>query len=166
MSDPKVTGVITPEVLRKYGFVPPKEVLYSKPIAIVECIEEIPCDVCTWACPFSALTKDSLTSLPKIDFSKCTGCGRCVAMCPGQAIFVIDLSREDKAFISLPYEMIPKPEKGDRVILLDRWGHKAGFGRIVSLYEDNRTYVVKVEVPRELVFDIRAIKVVRDEKGD
>ena len=96
-----------------------------------------------------------------MDWDKCTGCATCVALCPGLAIFVVDLSKEDKAYITVPHEFIPAPDVGEEVILLNKEGKRVGKGKVVRVFERNKTYVVTVEVPRELVFEVRAIWVER-----
>lgn len=43
---------------------------------------------CVRVCPFEALHLDEETSLPVVDWEKCTGCGKCVAECP-RNLFVL-----------------------------------------------------------------------------
>ncbi len=101
---------------------------------------------------------------PQIDYSKCTGCARCVAVCPGLACFVVDLTwgEADRALMKLPYEMLPEPEEGRQVDCLNREGEAVAKGTVVRVTEPmhDKTRVVHVDVPRDLVMDIRAIKVV------
>lgn len=164
MGSPWETGIITIDYLKKYGLFPPEDRLKKGPVVIIECIEEIPCNICVDACPNKAISKETLTAIPKVDFNKCVGCGRCVMICPGLAIFVIDISRDDdKAYITLPYEFLPRPNIGDYVDLLNREGKVVGKGRVVNIMEDNKTLAVTVEVPRDFVWDVRAIKVVKHE---
>lgn len=156
MRSPRRTGVVSVEDLARAGLMPSPSRLAEGPVAIIECIEEIPCDVCVWSCPFEAVTKAGLTSLPKMDFAKCIGCARCVAKCPGQAIFVVDSRR---GLVYLPYEMYPPPRAGEHVKLLDREGREVGVGRVARMFEDNKTLVVAVEAPREAIMEVRAIRV-------
>jgi len=150
------TGIITPEELGKLGLIPPKERLERGPVAIAECPEHIPCNVCIGACPMGAITVEGLTGVPRIAWDKCTGCGKCVGVCPGLAIFVVDLSR-DPAVVVVPHEFLPRPKKGDVVSLLNRRGEKVGEGVVRRVFEVNKTLVVAVEVPRELAMEVRAI---------
>ena len=49
---------------------------------------------------------------PDVD---CIGCGMCVASCSGQAIFLVDETYEPGfATVTLPYEFLPLPEKGEK----------------------------------------------------
>ena len=81
----------------------PSEARFKKgPVAIIECVQGIPCNPCQEACPQKAIhVGDSITNTPKLDAEACIGCGLCIAACPGLAIFVVDKSGE-KALISFP----------------------------------------------------------------
>ncbi len=46
------------------------------------------CLSCQTACPVRAIQGD-FVSLPHIDTDRCTGCGQCVAPCPGHALTVV-----------------------------------------------------------------------------
>lgn len=153
----KETGILTYEELEEKGLLPSMERLTKGPIAIAECPEEIPCNICVSACPFKAIEMKKIYDLPRIDPNKCIGCGVCVPQCPGLAIFVVDLSKPDKALITLPYELLPRPEKGLKVKLLSREGKVVGEGVIVKAWQYDKTWAVTVEVPRDKWFEVRAI---------
>jgi len=152
-------GYITLEELKALGLVPPEERLRKGPVAILECPEEIPCNICVDACPAKAIEMDGICGIPRVRWDRCIGCATCVAMCPGLAAFVVDLSRahEGRAYVYLPHEFLPRPQPGDVVKLLDRSGQIVGEGRVVEVREWNRTLVVKVEVPPDLAMEVRAI---------
>ncbi len=160
MSEAKKTGVISLKDLEKCGLLPPEERLKKGPVAILECIERIPCDICVDGCPVGAISMKSIIDLPQVDFDKCTGCGNCVLICPGLAAFVVDLSPPDKALVTIPHEMLPEPEVGKMAILLTREGKEVGKGKIVRVVERNKTYAVTVEVPKEYAMEVRAVRVV------
>lgn len=148
------TGVLTNKQIQK--MVPEKK----GKIAILECVEDIPCDPCVTACPSQALTMDSLTDIPELIPEKCGGCGLCIAECPGLAIFVIDFDYSpEEAVIMLPYEFIPLPEKGEKVSLLDREGQVCGEGEIVKVRtHKNKTTVISVAVPKNRAMDVRNVR--------
>ncbi len=150
-------GYILPEELGEKGLLPPVERLEKGPIAIAECPDQIPCNICVNVCPFKAVVMEKIYNIPRIDPEKCIGCGVCVPQCPGLAIFIVDLSKPGKALITLPYEFLPKPEKGMTVKLLDRRGEVVGEGRIVKAWAYDKTWAVTVEVPREKWMEVRAI---------
>lgn len=72
----KITGAPSLEELHKSPAYPDKDRLYKGPVAIIECIEEIPCNPCEAACPNKAITiGESITNLPVMDLEKCVACG-------------------------------------------------------------------------------------------
>jgi Fe-S-cluster-containing hydrogenase component 2 len=86
-----VDGFLSNDELIKLPGFPSKERLDKGPVAIIECAQEIPCNPCVESCPFDAIViSGPITELPRLDASKCTGCGSCIAVCPGQAIFVVN----------------------------------------------------------------------------
>ncbi len=157
------TGVFSTEEVNRV--MPPPEVLKKGPVAVVECIQEIPCDPCHASCPFGAIKEfKDINDLPEIDWEKCTGCTLCVAKCPGLAIFVVDASRDDNdALLKLPYEFYPVPEKGEEVELLNRVGEVVGKGKVRSVIEPHKdgTKVVTVHVSKDMIADVRHVRVVR-----
>ncbi|HFC49639.1 MAG TPA: ferredoxin [Thermofilum sp.] len=150
------TGVITLKELKSNGLLPPRERMLRGPVAVAECPEEIPCNVCASKCPSNAVKVEGLRGKPKIDWERCTGCGVCVGFCPGLAFFVVDLSKSP-ALVTVPHEFLPRPEPGLKVSLLSRDGKRVGKGRVVKVFEVNKTLVVTVEVPRELAMEVRAV---------
>ncbi len=153
----KKTGIISTDELKKLGLLPPEERLRKGPVAIAECPEEIPCNICVDACSFNAISMETINGLPRINWDKCIGCGVCVSKCPGLAIFVVDLSKPDKAYVTLPHEFLPVPKKNDEVVLLGRDGRRLGKGRVVKIWEYNRTWIITVEVPKEQAMEVRGI---------
>lgn len=158
------SGVLTDN--RPGAVLPPKELWETKKggLVVIECPQRIPCNPCATSCPTGAVVPfEDINDTPTIDYSKCTGCGICVSRCPGLACFVIDLTyATDKAVIKLPYELMPVPEKGQTVKCLNRVGEEVADGEIVAVAEPSkdRTLVVSVAIPKDMVGDIRAIKVV------
>jgi len=134
------------------------------PVAVIECIQDIPCNPCEEACPARAITVGlPITSLPVLDAARCTGCGTCIARCPGLAIFVVDASRPGReGTVQLPYEAWPRPLAGDRVAALDRQGRRVAAGTVEKVLcgkVQDHTAVVTVRVPKELINTVRAIRV-------
>jgi Fe-S-cluster-containing hydrogenase component 2 len=95
---------------------------------------------------------------PIVDYDKCTSCKKCVGICPGLAIFVIQ-NKDGKALITLQFEFLPVPEVGSRVKALDRMGKNIGTAVIKKVIHKNKTMVVTIEVKEDLAMDVRNIKV-------
>lgn len=128
--------------------------------ALIECFEEIPCDPCFSACPFKAVKEfENLNAIPVIDFDKCNGCGLCVPECPGLVIFLINENlNDDTATITIPYEFLPLPEKGELVWALNRKGEIEGEAQVVEVKKypkKSNTTVVTLLIPKEQVLTTR-----------
>jgi NADPH-dependent 2,4-dienoyl-CoA reductase/sulfur reductase-like enzyme/Fe-S-cluster-containing hydrogenase component 2 len=92
---------------------------------IIECTQNIPCNPCQDACPKQCIKVGAnIVALPVFDeTSACIGCGQCVAACSGQSIFLVnDDIGDNLASVTIPYEFLPLPEKGDVGTALDRSG--------------------------------------------
>lgn len=130
-------------------------------LPLIDCPETIPCNPCVSVCPGGAITMDGICGLPQVDYELCTGCMRCAAACPGQAIFMVGPASDDaRGEITIPWEQLPLPEKGDRVSLRDGNGEICGEGLIrrSRMPEHfNRTRLLTIEVPESQVLSVRSI---------
>ncbi|PKL42646.1 MAG: 4Fe-4S ferredoxin [Candidatus Riflebacteria bacterium HGW-Riflebacteria-1] len=158
----KNDGIISPEELSPV--VPPADRLARGPVAIIECLQDIPCDPCVSACPVKAIKmKEGITDRPLLEFDTCTGCGLCIPKCPGLAIFVVNMKHTPgMATVSMSYEQLPVPEKGQEVTALDRSGKDVGKVKVVRVVNPpgyDHTAVITIEVPADQVNNIRAIRV-------
>ncbi len=163
---PRQLGYLLLKVIKKRIALPSKERMEKGPVVIIECVEDIPCDPCVESCKIKAIIKESLTTAPTVDYEKCTGCALCVALCPGLAIFVVDYSREDKALVYIPYEMLPAPQKGDRGDALDRSGKRIGSAEVAKVRKGDRgTTVLGILVEKDLAMNVRSIKIPEKSNG-
>lgn len=166
MEEYERTGIVYREYLRQLGNIPPEERMRKGPVAMTECVQEIPCNPCAEVCPTKAISMENINNRPRIDFDKCIGCTMCMQVCPGLAIFMLDKSKE-KPRLTLPYEMLPMPEKGDIVKMLDREGNEVGEGKVLSLLFPDKRYsstLITVELEdEELLLKARNIGVVNNE---
>jgi Fe-S-cluster-containing hydrogenase component 2 len=132
------------------------------PYVIIECPEKIPCDPCVDACPNEAISiPGSIIELPEIDYDKCTGCLVCIPRCPGLAIFVVDETPKDHSIIYIPYEMLPRPKKGDTAKGLDREGKErceVEITKVIDAKKFDRCAIVGFSVSKDLAQEIKAIK--------
>lgn len=122
-------------------YLPSKERMNEKGFVVIDCLYGFACNPCEFACPNGAITKTSTSTVPQIDFAKCTGCMDCVYQCPGLAIFGYNL-KKDWLFLPIEYEAQEKSE----VFLVDNNGKKIGEGMIEKiLMKPNKTNVARVK---------------------
>lgn len=145
----KTVGTPSIEELKNSPSFPKRKDFEKGRIAVIECIEKIPCNPCETSCPRGAITiGQPITNLPRIHFEKCIGCGICVSVCPGLAIYIKDLHYSEKeVLISFPYEFLPLPKEGDKVILTGRKGEEICTGRVVKINDskaNNATAIISV----------------------
>ncbi|MDD5530501.1 MAG: 4Fe-4S binding protein [bacterium] len=157
----KVTGIATEKELN--SILPSESRIEKCPFVILECFEQIPCNPCMDACPKGAIKiEDNINNLPKVDFDKCNGCGICVSSCPGLAIFVVQKNySETSGTVMIPYEFTPIPQVGEIVDGLSREGYKicdAKVLRVLYTKKQDRTAVITIEVPKDLIMEVRNIK--------
>lgn len=105
----------------------------------------------------------NITSLPVVDEeSTCIGCGMCVASCSGQSIFLVNEDFEEGyTSITLPYEFLPLPEKGEKGIGLDRSGKEACEVEVIdvkSVKAFDNTNLLTIKVPSEMGMKVRFFK--------
>ena len=129
---------------------------------VIECTQNIPCNPCQDACPVGCIKVGSnITSLPVLDGEKkCIGCGMCVASCPGQAIFLIKEEAE-QAEITLPYEFMPLPKKGDKGTALSRSGQPLCEAEVVAVKfvaTMDHTNLLTMRVPKAYAGTARFIR--------
>lgn len=157
------TGYPSKEELKNCLGIPSEERMKKGRVAVIECVQEIPCNPCEAACKFAAIhIGEAITALPCIKEENCIGCGVCVAACPGLAIIILDKHYSElEAFIEFPFEYLPLPEEGDFVDAVNRCGEVVCRGKILSIkkvlsYEG--TCIIGMSIPREFADEVRSMK--------
>ncbi|MGQ9569534.1 MAG: 4Fe-4S ferredoxin [Thermodesulfovibrionales bacterium] len=165
----KTAGVITCADIVKYNGFPSEERFKRGPVPIIECIEEIPCNPCETVCSKNLIRVGKpITNLPRLidPEGACTGCARCIIVCPGLAIFIVDKTfSRTEASIALPYEELTIPKVGDKIKGVDRAGRAVCDGYVYKVFTGkklNHTNIVVIIIPREFADEVRYFKRVKE----
>lgn len=132
-------------------------------LPVVHCLQEIPCNPCSTVCPTNSirLEGDPLLGLPRYE-GRCIGCAKCVLVCPGLAITLVDYRRDrENPIVTVPYEMSHVPlAVGDRVQGVDIDGNPLGEFEVAALQQnrENLTRLVRLRVPRALAKRVVAFR--------
>lgn len=137
---------------------------------VLHCRQEIPCDPCASICPYHLIQIDpeDICSIPHYhphNGKTCIGCERCVAVCPGLAITLVD-EREDANFptVSIPLEFSEEyMHVGKAIPVTDIEGHVLGkypIERIHTLRQFSHTRIARVKVPAEIATKVTGIQLV------
>lgn len=167
----KKTGILSKEVLAQIPGYNLEAVRKAKgAVVIIECAENIPCNPCETSCPNKAITiGEPITNLPVVDPDKCIGCGMCVAVCPGLAIFLLNAHfAPGRAALTFAYEYLPVPQKGEKVKAVDRKGAyvcDAVVEKVVLTKTYDMTNVVTISFPEEYLEEVRSIARPKGENG-
>ncbi len=163
----------TAEVLRsKPGKTLPEEVPEEENdiFPVFHCTQEIPCNPCTSVCAQGAIYIDpnDIRAVPQYIAKqlgkRCIGCEKCVTICPGLAITLVDY-RKDREYptVTIPYEFLRESIKvGDIVTVLDTEGEPLGNVEVVkvrAVKANDRTILVGVKAPRAIAKRIAGIQI-------
>ena len=158
-------GSIALKDLKKAPGYPTEERFSKGPVPVIECTEEIPCDPCQTACNRNLIIVGKpITNLPRLidPEGACSGCAKCIVICPGLAVFVVDKTFSEKeASVAMPYELLPLPEEGEKIQGVDRAGKVVCEGyvhRIFSGKKLSHTNVVTIVIPKEYADEVRHFK--------
>lgn len=128
---------------------------------VMECTQNIPCNPCQDACPHHCIrVGDDITALPQVDDTKkCVGCGLCVASCSGQAVFLLEENYAPGfAAVTIPYEFLPLPEKGEKGTGLGRRGEPLCEAEVVQVKTSgafDKTNLVTLKIPEDMAMRVR-----------
>ncbi len=136
---------------------------------VIHCNQEIPCNPCSTVCPTNSihLAGDPIMGLPTYE-TGCIGCGKCVTICPGLAISLVDYRKDsENPIVTLPYEISNKPVKiGEKVKCNDIDGNFLAECEVVSILDvksNNRTQLIKLRTTPKIATKIIGFQVQDEE---
>jgi len=137
---------------------------------VLHCNQEIPCDPCTTICPkhLIRINPQDIRELPQFlrdEAEACIGCLRCVSICPGLAITMVDFrKRTGSVLVSLPYEQDAEALKPGSLIMVTDTGGTAltslPVHSIRKLPGFTGTRIVSVEAPAEIASRIAGLRLI------
>jgi NADPH-dependent 2,4-dienoyl-CoA reductase/sulfur reductase-like enzyme/Fe-S-cluster-containing hydrogenase component 2/bacterioferritin-associated ferredoxin len=132
---------------------------------VIHCHQQIPCDPCAAICPRDLIAIDpgDIRDVPRYTGGECLGCLKCVAVCPGLAITLVDRRRDvEHPLITLAYELPREAVAvGQVVITLDEKGRPLGSAQVVAALSGkglDRTTLVRIRAPRADALRIAGIR--------
>jgi len=134
---------------------------------VIRCAQEIPCNPCTEVCVLQSIKIKEPTMMGRPQFDgDCLGCTRCVSICPGLAITLVD-KRYDKskktARVVVPWEMPEGTIKiGQQVTTTGVEGEIIGEGKVISMKKSkwqNKRVLVSLEVPFNEADNVAGIRI-------
>lgn len=136
---------------------------------VFHCAQEIPCNPCTSVCPQQLIhiDEEDIRHVPEYlgvqTGRTCIGCEKCVVVCPGLAITLVDYRKDaEQPIVTIPYEFSEALEAGERVTVLDTRGEVLGEAEVVSVRTarvNDRTRLVKVRAPKAIAKRIAGIRI-------
>jgi len=137
---------------------------------VFHCSQEIPCNPCTSVCPQQLIhiPEDDIRAIPEylgVQLGKeCLGCEKCVTICPGLAITLVDYRKDaENPLVTIAYEFLPESvHEGDVMTALDAVGEVLGEVTIASaraIKRNDRTVLVKVQAPKAIAKRIAGLRV-------
>ena len=137
---------------------------------VFHCTQEFPCNPCVSECPKGVISipGDPLLGKPQIVNNDCIGCNKCVFICPGLAISLVDY-RDDpnNPVVSLAYEVYNyEYKKGDKVLLTDYEGNPLQDAVVIDTVlnkASRKTQIIKVQAPKEIAKRVAGFRIQREE---
>lgn len=137
-------------------------------LPVFHCTQEIPCNPCSSVCSKGLIFIDpnDIRNVPafKGDYTDCIGCEKCLAICPGLAITLVDYRKTpDMPVVAIPFEFnYEQIKERETVTVLDTEGSVLGdlqVTKIEQVASRDHTIIVKVRAPREVAKRIAGIRI-------
>ena len=130
---------------------------------VFHCVQEIPCNPCTSVCPLNQIkiSDESLLGLPTFE-GECTGCMKCLTVCPALAITMVDCRRDlHFPIVSIPYEIGNHPVEAGQVIkVVDLEGELLEELTVINIRNTNtKTQIIQVKAPSHIAKKIAGLRI-------
>ena len=123
---------------------------------VLHCMQEIPCNPCMTSCPKDLIGTSGhpIMGLPEYT-DGCIGCERCVAVCPGLAVTLVDYRKSSEGpVVTVPFELGEwLLREGAEVTATDWEGEVLGSARILGWKRAagyGKTILVKLETSEDI----------------
>lgn len=136
---------------------------------VFHCSEEIPCNPCTSVCPQSLIWIDpsDIRNVPEYlgvaRGEECLGCERCVVICPGLAVTLVDYRMEpEHPTVTMAWEFPAESVRvGQQLIALDDEGAVLGTAEVADVQpipRGDRTVLLKLRVPDAIAKNVAGVQ--------
>ncbi len=131
---------------------------------VIHCLQEIPCNPCMTVCPKGLITTEGHPVMGLPEYSEgCIGCRKCVAVCPGLAVTLVDRRKDtENPVVTIPWELgewMVKP--GETLTLTDWEGEILGQGTALGLREAPGypgTMLLDIETPSGIANRVAGVR--------
>ncbi len=142
----------------------------KKVYPVLHCRQEIPCNPCVTVCPKKSikLSGESIMNTPQFT-GDCIGCYKCLVICPGLAITIVDHRKDpSNPTVAIPFEIgRGLVKKGDRVRLTGWEGADLGEAEVADVkdFSAENTLIVIVKASPEVADKAASLKLYEEEAG-
>ncbi len=139
--------------------------LLSGVFPVIHCMQEIPCNPCMTSCPKNLIGTRGHPILGVPEYSDgCIGCEKCVSICPGLAITLVDFRKNpQRPVVTVPFELDSSGMRaGIELDLVDWEGGLLGKGILVQTREvpgGRRTVLLRIETSPGIASRVAGVRV-------
>ena len=132
---------------------------------VIHCNQEIPCNPCMTSCPLDLIGTEDHPIMGVPEYADgCSGCRRCVAICPGLAITLVDWRKDsERPRVTVPFELGEwRLEGHDGLPVTDMHGEVLGTGGIVDVRPAAgfpQTLMLTLEVDPEVAARVAGVRI-------
>jgi len=179
----KMLGADAPDVPENW--VKTAEILKSRPgrtenkknqncedgiVPVFHCYQEIPCNPCSSVCPqhLIKIEEADIRHLPVFlggkSGKKCVGCEKCVTICPGLAVTLVDYRNDPQnPTVTIAHEFSNRATReGDSVTAISSEGEPLGdvtVTNVRTIEKNDHTILLKLQAPKNIAARIAGIRV-------